>query len=277
MDLMHLVDRLEELVAGAQKMPIGNRAILDRRRLLDIIDQMRIAIPEEVREAQEMVLRREEIRREAEEEARIIVARAEERAARLVEAHEVVEAARRRAQEVSAQAEARLEERIRQANEDIQGRLDQSRQLARAQMEAADEYARELLSRLRRQLEAFVRSVDSGIRQLEPERHEGPESGIEPLPAVASAGLALEDEDEDFDDAADDQPEAADAGQDTAEREPVPLRRGRVERVRDDELENLLRRSPAVRGERGERGANVIDDFANPPLDDDPTQREDED
>ena len=30
MDLLHLVDRLEELVAEAQKMPIGNRVIIDR-------------------------------------------------------------------------------------------------------------------------------------------------------------------------------------------------------------------------------------------------------
>ena len=49
MDLLHLVDRLEELVAGAQRMPIGSRAIVDRRRLLDIVDQMRVAIPDEVR------------------------------------------------------------------------------------------------------------------------------------------------------------------------------------------------------------------------------------
>ena len=40
MDLLHLVDRLEELIAEAQKMPIGNRVIIDRRRLLDMIDQM---------------------------------------------------------------------------------------------------------------------------------------------------------------------------------------------------------------------------------------------
>ncbi len=80
MDLLHLVDRLEELVASAQKMPIGNRAILDRRRLLDVVDQMRIAVPQEVREAQDIVAHREAIRREAEEEGRILLAQAEERA-----------------------------------------------------------------------------------------------------------------------------------------------------------------------------------------------------
>ncbi len=82
MDLLHLVDRLEELVGSAQKMPIGSRAIVDRRRILDIVDQMRVAVPQEVRDAQEMVTQRDELYREAEEEARLIIARAEERAAR---------------------------------------------------------------------------------------------------------------------------------------------------------------------------------------------------
>ena len=79
MDLLHLVDRLEELVGSAQKMPIGSRAIVDRRRILDIVDQMRVAVPQEVRDAQEMVTQRDELYREAEEEARLILARAEER------------------------------------------------------------------------------------------------------------------------------------------------------------------------------------------------------
>ncbi len=287
MDLMHLVDRLEELVASAQKMPIGNRAIIDRRRLLDIIDQMRIAIPEEVREAQAMVLRREEVRREAEEEARIVVARAEEHAAQLVEAHEITEAARRRAQEVAAQAESRLEERIREANEDIQARIDQSRQLARQQMEAADDYARELLSRLHRQLEAFVRSVDSGIRQLEPDRpnaareaHGEAATAADAAPEGDGTPRFAEDayppplDDEGFD-------EESSARDEEHEREPVPLRQraARTERpAEDDELENLLRRHPAPRmPAESESGPRVIDDFANPQLDDDPTRYEDED
>ncbi|MPZ98990.1 MAG: hypothetical protein GEU80_06550 [Dehalococcoidia bacterium] len=177
MDLLHLVDRLEEQVAGAQKMPIGNRAIVDRRRMLDIIDQMRIAVPREVRDAQDIVARQDSVMREAEEEARMVVARAEERATRLVEEHELTQSARRRAEEIAVHTEARLEERIQQANQDIGERLEDSRRLAQQQMRAADEYARELLNRLERQLQAFVRSVQSGIDQLEDDR-EAPPFGL---------------------------------------------------------------------------------------------------
>ncbi len=166
MDLLHLVDRLEELVGGAQRMPIGSRVMMDRRRLLDTVDQMRVAIPEEIREAQRIVAEHERLRREAEEEARLIIARAEEQAQRLVSDHAITQQAEQDAQEFARDAEARLEERISSANADIRDRIDESRRLAKQQMRAADEYARELLQRLDRQLQAFVSSVESGIAQL---------------------------------------------------------------------------------------------------------------
>ena len=264
MDLLHLVDRLEELVASAQKMPIGNRAILDRRRLLDVVDQMRIAVPQEVREAQDIVAHRDAIRREAEEEGRILLAQAEERAARLVEGNEITQAARRRAEEIATESEARLEDRIAEANADIQQRIQESRQIAREQMGAADEYARELLVRLQRQLEAFTSSVRNGIDQLEPQaptlRRDTTaapivrETAARP-PREASPVIA---DDEDFDDRDEEPREPR-----SAARNPTPLRRADD----NDDLENLLR---PRRRDVVQRPPALIDDFDNEPLDDDP-------
>lgn len=166
MDLLHLVDRLEELVANAQRMPIGSRAIVDRRRLLDIVDQMRVAIPSEVREARELVEKQESLQRDAEEEARLTVARAEERAAQLTEDHEIVHVAKGRAEELVQEAQLRVEEKISDTNADIELRLGESRRLVEQQMAAADTYARELLVRLDRQLGDFQDSVRSGLEQL---------------------------------------------------------------------------------------------------------------
>lgn len=270
MDLLHLVDRLEELIAGAQKMPIGNRAILDRRRMLDLIDQMRVAVPHEVREAQDIVATRDSIRRDAEEEGRLIIAQAEERAARMVEANEITQAARRRAEEIAQEAERRLEIRIQEANEDIQQRIMESRRIAREQMQAADDYARELLERLERQLAAFTRSIRAGIEQLEPVP-QAPE-GFQPLDddgfAPSSAPVAAEPEYRDLPASNRYQAPAPVAYEDDYDEAPGE---------RDDEdLENLLRRpartgAPAADLAPAEPG--VIDDFEHEPLDDDPFTR----
>lgn len=268
MDLLHVVDRLEELVAGSQKMPIGGRAIVDRRRLFELIDQMRVAIPEEVHEAQRMVERRDELRREAEEEARMIVARAEEQAARLVDEHEVTLRAGARADEVAEQADQRLEARIVEANAEIQERVSSSRGVASQQMAAADEYADELLRRLERQLQAFVRSVQAGLEQIEagPRRAGGPEAG-------AAAG----DPDTDAPDARD----AGDAPGDEV-RPPLPLRPVDPATDGDDsaggELTDLLHprsgeTAPGGPPEESKTAEDVIDDFTLPGLDDEPARR----
>ncbi len=239
MDLLHLVDRLEELVAAAQKMPIGNRAIVDRRRLLDVVDQMRIAVPQEVREAQDMIDRRDELLRQAEEDAKVIIARAEQRAMRMVEEHEVTVAARSRAEEIARQTEARLMERVEEANQDIQSRLADSRQVAQEQLDAADDYARELLERLAKQLRSFTRSVEAGIAQLEPVRKAPRRPANQAVYEEYSEGALSE---YDYDDV---QPQAQARVEGDDPSVPVGAHRARV----------------------------VLDDFDYPELDDDPNQQ----
>ena len=273
MDLLHLVDRLEELVAGAQKMPIGNRAIVDRRRMLDLIDQMRIAVPREVREAQDIVAERDGIRREAEEEGRIIVAQAEEHASDLIEEHALTEGAKQRAGAIAAEAERRLEQQIEIANRDMQARIQESRRIAQEQMAAADEYARELLIRLERQLQAFQNSVRAGVEQLEPQ------------PAYDPGFPALDDRAEDLARAAG--PASGLAASQASSTPPMPARASAFEQrlpvdhgaaadepeyaTEDEELEDLLGRQRSMRLEQADPG--VIDDFENQPLDDDPMLR----
>ena len=280
MDLLYLVDRLEELAAGAQRMPIGGRAIIDRRRLLDLVDQMRIAIPQEVSEAREIVERRDELVSEGEEQSRMIVTRAEECAERMVQEHEIAAAARGRAQEVAQQANERLEERIAEANADIQARLADSRRLAQQQMAEADHYAEELLLRLERQLQAFVRTVRAGLVQLD-----GGSSSTEAEAAVAAAMPGAEPPPAEPAAPEPVAPEpvavgAALAANGERASEPIPIRGGGADAVPLDavaeELENLLARPPRpttiADPAPAPAGAGVLDDLSQPRLDDEPSR-----
>ena len=55
MDILHLVDRLEELINNSRYIPFTHNVIVDEDRMLDIIDQMRVAIPEEVKKSQQIL------------------------------------------------------------------------------------------------------------------------------------------------------------------------------------------------------------------------------
>jgi len=71
-----------------------------------------VSVPQEVREAQELVENRDRIRLETEEESRLTIARAEEEVARRVDEHELTEAARERALLIAGEAEARRRARF---------------------------------------------------------------------------------------------------------------------------------------------------------------------
>ena len=60
------------------KLPIGGRVAIDRRRLLELVDQMRVAMPAELREAQEIVSQRDEVLAKAREESQLLLARAQQ-------------------------------------------------------------------------------------------------------------------------------------------------------------------------------------------------------
>jgi len=47
MDILHLVDRLEELFNSGRHFPFTNDTIVNEDRFLELIDQLRVTIPEE--------------------------------------------------------------------------------------------------------------------------------------------------------------------------------------------------------------------------------------
>jgi len=49
--ILHLVDRLEELFNESKSLPLTHKVIVDEERMLELIDQMRLAIPEEIKKA----------------------------------------------------------------------------------------------------------------------------------------------------------------------------------------------------------------------------------
>ena len=73
-------------------MPLTNNVIIDQANALDLIDQLRVAVPEEVRQAKRINGETERIVERAQEEAERILARAQEQAAFLIEERELTRA-----------------------------------------------------------------------------------------------------------------------------------------------------------------------------------------
>src|SRR4029079_7593852 len=106
-DSLHLIDRLEDMVAEGRRMPIGAGVAVARALVLDLVDQMRAALPNEIREAADILQRRTEVMERAEEEAKIKLRRPEEQADDIIDNESIVKAAQARAEMLIREAEAR--------------------------------------------------------------------------------------------------------------------------------------------------------------------------
>ena len=167
MDILHHIDRLEELVGEARKLPVGGGLVLSRQRLLDLIDRMRVAVPKEVYDAREVVEKRDEVLADATAEASRIIARAKEEVDERLKETEVVKAAEERARQILAQGQERLLELSRDAEAQAAARLDDAQNAAREQMREADVYALQTLRKLETELSEFIATVRRGVDTLE--------------------------------------------------------------------------------------------------------------
>jgi ParB-like chromosome segregation protein Spo0J len=174
MDILHLIDRLEEMVAEARRLPVGGGVVIPRQRLLDLIDRMRVAVPKEVYDARELLEQRDEVLRNAQEEAELLLAQTRAKLEERLAETNVVKAAEERAREMVANAQTRAEELVRQAEEQARARLDDAQEAARAQMREADVYALQTLRKLEAELEGFLNTVRRGVDTLERRASERP-------------------------------------------------------------------------------------------------------
>ena len=117
MDILQLIDRLEELFNESKAIPLTRNVMVDEDRMLDIIDQMRIAIPEEVKKAQQLLGQRDRVLAQAQEEANRTIEIARQKADQLVARDMIVQEAQRKADQVQIQSRAEAD-RVRNDADD---------------------------------------------------------------------------------------------------------------------------------------------------------------
>lgn len=113
-DILYLVDRLEELVSIGKRVPFSARVMVEEDEFLALVDQLRVAVPNEIKQAQRVIKERERIIGEAREEGNRIILRAQDQSDILVAQTTILAEARQRSEEILRRAE---EERQRARGE----------------------------------------------------------------------------------------------------------------------------------------------------------------
>lgn len=97
-----LIDLLYGIVEDAWSMPLGkDKCLVERERVLDILDELRVNLPGEVKAARGIVEKRNELLEESRRDAETLKIQAQEEASKLVDNNEIVRQARERADQIA--------------------------------------------------------------------------------------------------------------------------------------------------------------------------------
>jgi hypothetical protein len=149
MDILHLVDRLEELFNESRSVPFTHSVVVNEDRMLDIIDQMRVSIPEAIRKAQQLLAQRDRILAQAQEEGNRTLLLAKEKSEQVIDRDAIVEAAKARSDQLILQANLESEQTKREA----------------------DAYVLDTLVKLENELSKSLGQVRNGIEALRQDMH----------------------------------------------------------------------------------------------------------
>lgn len=144
-DILYLLDQLEEVLGGGSRVPLTSRTLVDEQEVLDILDQIRVSVPEELKAARRLIQDRDQVLADARAESERLIESAEADVAERVTEHSLVRAAESRAEEIEERALQQAENTRREA----------------------DAYAYRVLRKLHDQITQVAQTVERGLSELD--------------------------------------------------------------------------------------------------------------
>jgi vacuolar-type H+-ATPase subunit H len=144
MNIHEAIDRLEYLIAHSRQIPLTRTVVIDQEQALTCIDDLRLSLPDEVKQARWTLQEQQRLLSEAQGEAARIVNKASERAQAMIGQQELAKRAERQAEVLLKEAQAKADETRR----------------------AADRYAWEVMQSLEGHLLRTVATVKKGVDAL---------------------------------------------------------------------------------------------------------------
>lgn len=138
MNIEDLIDEIDELIDKSFELPLtGGRSVVDASKIRELLEDLRLHMPQEFRQAKAIVADRTQIINDAKKEAESIIKVAQERARIMVDKEEIVKNAQEKANDI----------------------MNQSNQKAREMKKAASEYVDDLMRRTDEALSANLSEV----------------------------------------------------------------------------------------------------------------------
>lgn len=110
MDVLKLIDEIEDILETSSSLPFSNKVMVDADEIYEILREIRIKLPDEIKQAAWIKEERQRILAEAQKDADIILNEAEEKLKELVDENEITKKAKEMAEEIVTKAQNNAKE-----------------------------------------------------------------------------------------------------------------------------------------------------------------------
>lgn len=105
MDVLRYIEEMEDIIENGSSIPFAQKVMVDKKEILEIIKEIRIHLPDEVKQAQWIKEERQRILAEAQREADTMLEEANDHILSMIEQDEITKLANNQAQEIIEQAQ----------------------------------------------------------------------------------------------------------------------------------------------------------------------------
>ena len=144
MEIMALLETIEDILERSFTMPVWGKTLVEKDDVLDIVKEIRLKLPDEIKQAKWVKEERHRILHEAQKEAEGILTEAEERIVLMADHHEIVKLAREKADEI----------------------IKNAQQGAREVQLGSREYADDVLAKLEDVLKDAIQTINNNRQEL---------------------------------------------------------------------------------------------------------------
>lgn len=105
MDVLKLIEEIEDILENSSTVPFSSKVMVDADEIYEIISEIRIRLPDEIKQANWIKEERQRILAEAQKEADTMLNEVELRIEELIEQDEITKEAKKRAEEIITKAQ----------------------------------------------------------------------------------------------------------------------------------------------------------------------------
>lgn len=110
MEILSILETLEDVVERSSNIPFSGKSLLDKEEILELIKEIRLNLPDDIKQAKWVKEERQRILMEAQKEADSIIKNAESKIASLIDEHEITRRAYEQSNEIVSIAQKNARE-----------------------------------------------------------------------------------------------------------------------------------------------------------------------